>query len=99
MRGRSLLNDAGPVLWGEESWNFLPVREAVYVAPPGEEIAVPRLYHGRRPKAGAGDSFYGVRPVVYEAEGIQFFQDAELVLDRNRKSHTRAEMGSEPGSR
>jgi len=75
----------------------LPVGEAVYVAPSGEEVAVPGLYLGRRPQTGVGDTPYGVRPVVYEAKGTQLLQDTELILRRNRKSHIRAEMGSEPG--
>ena len=75
----------------------MPVGEAVYVAPRGEEVAVPRLYHGRRPQTGVGDPLYGVWPVVYEAEGAKSLQDAELVFRRNCKPHAGAEMGFQPG--
>src|SRR5215212_11483821 len=94
-RSRSLLNDAGPVLWRQESLDFLPVGEAAHVASPGEEVAVPRLYPSR-PQTGVGDAPYCVRPVVYEAEGTQFLQDAEFVLRCNRKLHTGSKMGPEP---
>ena len=68
----------------------------MYVAPPGQEVAVPRLYHGRCPQTCVGDPPYGVRPVVYEAQGTQLFQDVELVLRRNRKAHIRTKMCPKP---
>ena len=53
----------------------MPVGEAVYVAPPAEEVAVPGLGFGHRPQTGVGDPPNGFRPVVYKAEGTQFLQD------------------------
>src|SRR5919112_984028 len=53
-------------------------------------------FHGCRPQAGVGDPLYGVGPVVYEAEGAERVQDAELVLRRDGKSHLGTEMGFQP---
>ena len=60
----------------EEIGDFAPVVETVNVALCRDEVAVPRLYLGRRPQAGVGDAFYGVGPVVYETECPEFLQDA-----------------------
>ena len=55
------------------------------------------MYLGRRPETGVRGSFYGVWPVVYEAESSELIEDFELVLRRDRQVHVGTELGLEPG--
>src|SRR5215210_2499214 len=81
----------------QQIMDLVPVVKTVDVASARYEVAVPRLYFGRRPEVGVGDPFYGVWSVVYEAEGPQLLDDAELVFCRDRQTNIGAEVRFEPG--
>src|SRR5829696_3502338 len=67
-----LIRGPNSCFWGrQEAWDLSPVVETVNVAPGGDEVAVPWVYLGRRPETGVRGSFYGVWPVVYEAESSE----------------------------
>ena len=76
----------------QEIADFPPVVETVDVGSAGYEVAVPRLYLGRRPQVGVSDPLYSVGPVVDEAEGPQVPEDFKFVPGGDREPRIRSEV-------
>ncbi len=67
------------------------------VSPCGDEISVPGLKLRRSPQPGFGGPCQRLRPVVYEAEGVEVAQDSELISRGDREPHLMAEVSFQPG--